>query len=90
MAEKLEAMNPELQRLHSHEGGWKVQKIAEATKRQLARLRLLTWAVDPSPDFLDGGLAGACPGSEDREAEFRFRDVLVLFFVPTRSTEGCA
>ena len=37
---------------------------------QLSRLRLLTWAMDPSPDFLDGGLVGACPGSADREAEF--------------------
>ena len=34
-------------------------------KGQLSRLRLLTWIVDPSPDFLDGGLAGTCLGSKD-------------------------
>ena len=44
----------------------------DGDKGQLSRLRFLTWAVDPSPDFLDGGLAGACPGSADHEAEFRF------------------
>ena len=32
---------------------------------QLSHLRLLTWTVDPSSDFLDGGLAGACLGSVD-------------------------
>ena len=34
------------------------------------RFCLLTWALEPSPDFLEGGVAGAGSGFADQEADF--------------------